>query len=570
MKLLFIIFLLCKTTLNWGYHYDELKDPLGAFLTRIHDAYISHSNWRLLYYYDLTDFYENVELYKKCMDKMSQICSEINEHGACLALVQKHNTYLDEIGIDIDYLKTFEEPHTEESTRRRKRSAPFGLLTSYIYKPLFGVMDEDDANEFREKINEIIDKQETHHIVLENNLSIIRRSMELTNITLQTFKNNLELMNDYIKEAIQTIADVERDLKKHIDFHYMSQLASTIRFEHEKAVATIKNAITNQLNGDYTNFMTHKQLMRDLTEVLQHLDDTSVKLLTSPRDLQRTMSMSGAITDKKLLIEINIPIVDRNLFTLYKITPLPMRSPDKLVVFDLSHQYFLVHNSTKIFIPMTINRHSCREITHKNLLCYPPGESFFENTELCESNILFHESSDVIRESCGYKNIFNTTYIKELNENNYFVSPKEKTTVIENCRKMKSKYSTIKKPGILKLEMNCEIIINKRKITPKFTKIRGKIIDLPSTNRTRGINIKNINSLGTKIDKVPPHPEMEFLNFNEGYEKLVNDTWDETKRLNGSPAITKMTYDTVSFGIMILIFFFSIWMVSICIKKFCC
>lgn len=50
-------------------------------------------------------------------------------------------------------------------------------------------MDEDDANEFKNKINEIIDRQETHHVVLENNSSIIRQSMELTNKTLKTFLN---------------------------------------------------------------------------------------------------------------------------------------------------------------------------------------------------------------------------------------------------------------------------------------------------------------------------------------------------------------------------------------------
>lgn len=570
---LLIILLLWRAARYQGYQYDELQQPIGAFLTKVHDAYITHSNWRLLYYYDLADFYKNVELYKDCMYKMEQICSEIVESNACIALVHKHNTYLDEIGIDMDYLKTFEENQSRERTYRKKRSAPLGLITTYVYKPLFGIMDEDDANEFKEKINEIIDKQEAHHVVLENNLSIIKRSMELTNVTLQTFKDNIELMNGYIKNAFQTIADVEKDLKKHIDFHYMSQLATTIRAEHEKAVKTIKNAITNQLNGDYTEIMTHKQLIRDLAEVLQHLDDTSVKLLTNAKDLQKTISITGTIIDKKLLIEVNIPIVDRNLFTLYKITPLPMRNANNIIVFDLTNQYFLVHNATRMFIPMTVNSHSCRDISHKNLLCYPPGESFYENTEICESNILFQEPSEIIQNSCCYKNIFNKTYVIELNENHYFVTPKKKTKVIENCRKRKSEYTTIEKDGILKLDMNCEIIINKRKITPKFTKIRGKIINLPSANRTFGINIKNISSLGTKLDKSSSYPEMEFLNFNEGYEKLVNDTLVESKRLHDHPPISKMALDVafyITIGTTILIALIIVWVLVKCTLKFCC
>lgn len=99
--------------------------PLGAFLFNIAEAYVSHSSWRLLYYYDLTDFYENISQYRDCLQKMEQICNhlmEIGESSQCLSLIYKHRKFSNEMKIDTDYLNSLQR---EDRTNHQFYSSTF-------------------------------------------------------------------------------------------------------------------------------------------------------------------------------------------------------------------------------------------------------------------------------------------------------------------------------------------------------------------------------------------------------------------------------------------------------------
>lgn len=60
--------------------------------------------------------------------------------------------------------------------------------------------------------------------------------------------------------------------------------------------------------------MTYQRLVEDINAVAQELDDTRITLISSPKELQKTISIFGSIIDKKLLIEILVPVVERNLY----------------------------------------------------------------------------------------------------------------------------------------------------------------------------------------------------------------------------------------------------------------
>lgn len=183
-------------TLPWGlqpYYFEPVNQHMGAFIVKIQDAFISHSKWRLIYHYDLTDFYDNINLYQDSLVKLDEICTKIEENQEstqCSALVKKHKAFLENINVDIEYLEEIQNENKKRGNRlyRKKRDAPLGYLSTYIFKPIFGIMDEEDAEQISEKINELAENQQAYHTILEHNLSIISKMTDTTNDTMFEFK----------------------------------------------------------------------------------------------------------------------------------------------------------------------------------------------------------------------------------------------------------------------------------------------------------------------------------------------------------------------------------------------
>lgn len=106
---------------------------------------------------------------------MSQICDHLEEMGE-----SSHREFLNDTKLDVEYLNSIQKDDFA-SKKRRKREASLGFVTTYIFKPVSGFMDENDAQEMVQKINNLAENQETHHLLFEQNLSIIKITIETTN-----------------------------------------------------------------------------------------------------------------------------------------------------------------------------------------------------------------------------------------------------------------------------------------------------------------------------------------------------------------------------------------------------
>lgn len=318
--LLLLIGVINSTSPTNGYNFTTFNEPTGIFLLKTFDTFVSYNNWKLYYYYDLSEFFENIDLYRTCLDRMERICSAMPERDHCEMLVLKHKKLLINIDSDLEYFRAIQPKIT-----RRKRTALFGLAGSYIIKPLFGLIDEEDAKVITEKINELITQQKGQTAALLNGLSIIKQSIQFTNSTLSLFKENLQQLNAYVRNITEAFANVEIEIKQHIDFKYISALATLTTIDHQQTTQIIKNALKNTLYGEFTSLITHKQLLNDIRGIASRLDDTTFTLMEEMRELQKVIGNRGTIMQKRLLIEFTIPILEKNLYKLNTIITVPVK-----------------------------------------------------------------------------------------------------------------------------------------------------------------------------------------------------------------------------------------------------
>lgn len=548
--------------LTFGFNFTHLNEPTGAFLMRSHDVYISYNNWRFVFYYDLTDYYNEIDLYKQCLEKMRLICDELPERTQCEVLVTKHEDTLSDIKMDIDYLEKMQY-------RRKKRDAFLGSIGSYFYKPIFGLMDEDDAMKIVKKINQLIDTQTIQQKVVTDNMSISKQAMKTTHDNIQSLKSTLNTLNSYVLNITEAVSTSEGEIKQHITFNHISSLANLITSGHQRTTNNLKDVLQNTLRGEYTEFITHKQLTREIKEVARDLDETSFMIIDKFKDLQRVVAIRGTISQKKLLVELNIPMVSRNQFKLHKIITLPMRYQNKIIALSISHQDYLVDNATRTYVPIQFEElQKCKPIFRQSLLCFPQPETYFESDDSCESNILFESDIENIVAKCKYFRVNDQCYVKLLEENTYFVMPRGSVPVIENCLKQDPIHTEINATGILKLEANCELLIKGMKISTKNIKSK-EIANILAPHRYRKISLSNLTNLSTRMDKFKGR-EVKYLSLNDDFEKLINETDENIKLMETAIITEKIEMDIAKIGGFLLISILIVIIAIRCIYKAFC
>lgn len=567
MILMVIWYLVWNFQYGHGFNYSTLDEPTGIFLVKAHDTYISYNNWRFVYYYDLNEYYDDIDNFKESLDKMELICFKLKEQEPCQSLIYKHKGILANINIDVDYIESIQNV-------RRKRSAILGVFTHYILKPVFGVMSDEDAEEIYGTINDVIVKQETHSLILKDNLSIISRSLQTTKNSLDAFHSNLQKMNQYVENVTGLFVETEIELKQHINFEYISSLATLIAFEHERVTRTIKDTLKNTLRGEFTELISFEQFMSDIREVADDMDESSFMIMNKMRDLQEVVQIQGTILRKRMIIEITIPILNKNIYQLNQIVTLPMRHNDGTIILSVDNYHYLVNKETRIFAPIyTTDLQNCRHIFNNSLLCFPQTEMYFENEKICESNILFgHEIKSII-ESCNYQHIADTNYIKRLTDNSYYVSLKETIGVRENCIKQPTTSHTINGTGILRMNLNCEIILNNMKISTKNTHIRKNIAEIIKPHKYQLISIANLTLIESKsnIEKLQ---KVVYINTNNDFSALINSTNKNIETLKKSGVVKQIRNDVfkwniITFGVFIIVIVAVRTLIKALIKKWC-
>lgn len=380
--------------------------------------------------------------------------------------------------------------------------------------------------------------------MLEDNLSIFKEALKNTNDDFAKFKSHINQLTEYLQNVTDTSIMIEQELKQHINFEYVSSLATLTLIGHERVTRNLKDVLKQTLKGEFTEFIPHDELVKEILLIAQTLDATSYTIISHLKDLQQIVSIRGTIKDQKLIIEIGVPILNRNILKLNKIITLPMKMNDKIISIKLEKHDFLVDNTSRTFIPVNQDElQKCKPILSGSLLCFPQTETYFESEELCESNILFESDTQLSMRNCEQFSVSKVNYVKQLNENTYFIMPKDSIPIVENCIKQESGYSRINDTGILKLSSNCEIILNGMKISTRNIKTQ-EITDVVSRHKYRSITIDNMTMLGTKMDKVKRH-DIKFLETDDSFERLINETEKNINLIKSIQVTDEIPFDSM-------------------------
>lgn len=537
--------------LNYGcaFTLDNKTSTSGIMFSKISQAEISHEHWKICYFYDLTEYFLQIDIIEQNMHQLINICVNIKNNSLCEKIIIQMQRHLEIIKGQYNLIhETNNNPKF-----RNKRSADF---IGSIYNLFFGLLDADDAAKYDSEILDLQSNILEQKDLLKKQVLLIRGQIYTNNATLGKIKENLILVEKQINDLMISPNSTYWMREK---FNDLFQLITVILFNNYKLTDSITDILTNSIQGKIMNVITIKMFKEHLKEIQdgiqinQHLPFDPKE--DSIYDILKILKIKSALYNKRILIEIQVPVVENSEFTLYRNIPVPSLINKKLIILNMKNQFFLLDATNGKYIPMNQNDvNECAKYNNK-LICSPNSPTYFNINEHCELSLFLDPEHSNILKKCNFKEIPHKNYFISIDEENkFFVYIDKPLTVRLICAGRKTEVILLKSGGILTLDKECSIKTDDLEINGKHSKNFGNILlNTPNLNLTEYIGSDyKYSGIKPKENIVFTNFENEFLNLDKEAEMILKNVEETTLKEFFSSRLN--LYTGISFTTILLIF----------------
>lgn len=455
-----IALILLPLVLGAKVHNMQFGNQLGIHFEGIGSAAISSSDWQMLIYYDLKEFWVESEMFAEGIRALSSLCNDMQEKSTCKNLVKYFEHTKNELNMSSTLL----------SGRRYKRGAID--LVGNIAHSLFGVLDSKYAQDMANTIAQV--KENEAHLIslLRNQTSIIDSTMNILKSDQLQVKKKFDQIDLQISQIYNKIHNVSEELYQERIYRIFSSLCIQLTITAsnlQQTQSSILDILTNTHHGIISPLiLTPYQLQQEIEKIQMHLPE-SLELPVKQNDvlqLYKLMKVQGGLTNNTVVFCINLPLVERIQFTVFNLVPVPNWINDTLVsikpcssllaVNIIHRQYFTIDNT---------ELNACAVINEDNFVCsrvqirYESGSP----TCACEISLLHNET----KADCPVQQIKNTTAWIPLHYQNkwiYALPTALHTTAV--CKRDITQF-TLQGSGLLYLEPECTL-------KHKFMSLQGR------------------------------------------------------------------------------------------------
>lgn len=211
------------------------------------------------------------------------------------------------------------------------------------------------------QVNDIRDKTERQHHIQTEQLLLIRESIELNT------RSHADL-NNKINERLSKISEFKTFVGKQFDnlqlserFLEMSDVAMLMLTEHERLSTQILQNLENTLNGRMSQLIPAQTSKDDIAMISIYLNENQIlpiePLAEDILHIYRFTTVRAALVEITMFIELTIPVVERDRYTLYKTIPVPVKTPENTIITTTKSQFFILSDDMSEYIPLTADEY---------------------------------------------------------------------------------------------------------------------------------------------------------------------------------------------------------------------
>lgn len=484
----------------------------GIVFTESGNAQLLSGHWKLCYYYNLTEYHNEMDELQQTIDTMQEVCNLFHNDN-CVMIIKFFNSEYKKMKTDVDNLYM----HKAIS----KREAPLSSVGRGLHN-LFGVVDEETAIRYENKINELVASIDERHTIEANQTTLIRKSL----IETQNITNNLKNEIVILYEITKVISNHSNALWKkeslRNQLNTIINIATLITIEHKEITEKIKQK-------DLETLIEFDVISGDFKHIEQKLGNDQrlpIKIKTRT-DIYKTLKISHVrtkISNDILLLELTIPLVESKKYSIFKSTPVPILHDLAMFGIKTDKKNIIASIDRKEYMEISNDDlNKCTRVEKTQFLCQTTVPMIVSDFNVCEADILFGDGNE-LPQTCSMVKIHNATYVSEINKpGTYVITPNNLIKIRTICSDAHVKIEVVEKQMTLTIEPNCVVRVGRYRL-------RQNGIYLTNHTQTGNIEISLKNFEFKSMDSVN-----RIANISE--IALIDSSGDFTKLIREAEAI---------------------------------
>lgn len=501
-------------------YFNATTNNSGLVFQQRNNIFFSSDEWRIVYFYDISPFYLETEKIKEIRQTILNICNNLNGQNntkhVCSLIIRQLNQQQEHINTRDSIINSF------ENKKQRISRAPIEIIGTAA-KYLFGVMDAEDAEKYNNEISKL--KKDTAYMkdLTIQQTTLIERTISTQKTAISELQSHLISISTFMEEVANKTSYAYSELNSVAHFNTLSTAVTLMIIHHEELANKIFNLLTNTIHGKITDVIPSLHLKQNLREVALHLVHEKRLPINTETDniysIFKYTTIKSTLHDKKVIIELTIPITDIEPWTYYNTIALPIRKQSELFIINSNHRHFFTDKQHKQFLPVDEAAFKKCIAVNEKMICKIHGE-IISTEKNCELTILDDLNIKLIPKECNVQPIFNKNYIIKITDQQYFLSTKEAYSIRTICNNENINIH-IQTDGYLNVGPACKIISNIFTIKTPDTHIDPELVfikpefELSDLNiTTHAENFKNPNFI------------IHNTNNNLEYDRLIEHAKD--------------------------------------------
>lgn len=499
-----------------------VPDSSPMIFNRLATAQTAYESYRMIYYVNLTEFYQLRNLSEQAIELADSTCSMLKEDQCKISIAQISSQYRSALRAD-----------TQIKSQRKTRA--LCEWCGSLQHHLFGVMDAKRAREYAVHINKIATESELQHDLAVNQTSLFQTFLKTNKQTVDKVETELNQMHSEIVDLTNAYG-ILRQQQLTSKTLGLIQIATAMLNEHQYLFTQIDRAISTKTH-QIPEFIPLQQLVDDLKTVAATLKPNQrlpIDIISeNPLHVFKFAEITSILLDEMLITEILIPIAEREQFWLYKVTPIPIDTENGRLIAKLPNTYFLINMDQTKYIPLSkeeLNRG--KMLSHDELLYTPTASIQLKYDNVCAWKLLLESSLEAALTTCNFVPLIKNDVILTIIDNeSYFASMTMPTKIWEICDAQQTSQREVSGRFIINLNPGCLVkttayIIKPHKIHTRNNTdiITPKIIVTQSTiNELRKLAKQKTSNLNiTRQQAIYIHNDEEMQHFIQQSDALVN------------------------------------------------
>lgn len=438
-----LTFLLPSIVYVWGDAFNmETVKQVGIFMQEEGKAYREVGSFPLRYNIQFGSKLKELEsLLQQCVELVNEKCAKYDSVSNCEALMPMQNETYKQIEEKVRSLDIFDagrKRHRRDTLETLSTVGSTLLGSDNFYKDITRVRDglNGAMNELDKTLNGSINLNANVHDEMINKIIL---------------KHSRDMLNSVGREVTSFVEKVKNIYSNHLEvFHELG----------------LKNIIDDALRESNITLDPDQRLL--------------LETFNLSNGYHKNLNLNTKIESGVLVISIEIPIVEKCVYTKYETFKIPTRVKEEWVVFEPEADFVLFSNGTSELISVS-QREKCKSINANLSICSGAKTVDFEQS--CElsilSNIAFDKMIDICSKITTKRRI--ATHIYHINSNTYLISTNKPTAIKADCSKQEQERS-VGGSTILNMIPKCTYVVEGQKLMGFFsTPVVVKSINLTSS-----------------------------------------------------------------------------------------